>query len=84
MRSSKPTLSTLLAMAAIAAAGTGLANAMPAPRKGSNRHYKPAPPKRDTALQREIAEHNARIDERNAAKRDRRAMRKMNFQVLTR
>lgn len=67
---------SLLAVAALAMAGTGLAQAaMPAPRKGSSRDYKPTAPRRDTALQREIAEHNAAVERRKAEKRARKRAR---------
>ena len=40
---------------------------------GSGNNYKPTRQKLDTALQREIAEHNAAVDARKAAKRARKA-----------
>lgn len=66
--------SSLFAAAAIAGLGA-LAQAMPAPRKGSARDYRPAQPKRDTELQREIADHNAEVDRLKAEKRDRKRNR---------
>jgi hypothetical protein len=65
-----------MAIAAIAAMGAGLAQAaMPAPRKGSNRDYKPTPPRCDTALAREIAEHNEAVERRKAEKKARKLAR---------
>ena len=53
-------------------AGMGaLAQAMPAPRKGSAHDYRPTPPRMDTAMRREIAEHNAAVERRKAEKRAR-------------
>ena len=66
-----------IAMALAIAAGIGVAaQAMPSPRKGSARDYKPrriATTQPDDDLAREIAEHNARIDARKAEKRARKA-----------
>ena len=65
MRSS--TRSSMLAAATLAMLAVG--DAMPPPRKGSARAYKPTPAKRDTAQAREIAEHNAEVDRRKAEKK---------------
>jgi hypothetical protein len=61
---------------AIALAGAGAtAAAMPAPRNGGNRDYKPNPPRLDSALAREIAEHNEAVDRRRAEKMARKMTR---------
>lgn len=58
----------LMMMAGVRAIG----ESMPAPRKGSNRDYKPSRTKQpDTALAREIAEHNAEVDRKKAEKKAR-------------
>jgi hypothetical protein len=76
MRSSGNGRASLMAAMAIALAGSGLvAAAMPAPRKGSSRDYKPTPPRRDTALAREIAEHNEAVERRKAEKKARKLAR---------
>jgi hypothetical protein len=74
MRSTGMKRSSLMAALAIALAGAGAAVAQPVTLRdavsGNNRRsYRP---KRDTALQREIADHNAAVEARQAAKRDRR------------
>lgn len=62
------------AKAAAAIAMLAASDAMPTPRKGSARTHKPTPPPRmDTALAREIAEHNAKVD----AKKAERALRRL-------
>ena len=43
--------------------------------RNSGNNRRPTPPKRDTALQREIADHNAEVEARKAAKRDRKRAR---------
>ena len=76
MRSLGSTRAGLMAMMAIALAGNGLAQAaMPAARKGGNRDYKPNPPLLDSAVAREIAEHNAEVDRRKAEKKARKGAR---------
>jgi len=69
----KHTKASLIAAAAFAmAAGMGAAQSfMPAPRKGSNRDYKPrrVATSAGTAMEREIAEHNAEIERRKAEKK---------------
>ncbi len=61
-----------MAAMAIALAGAGAAQAaMPMPRKGGSQAYRPSPKRRDTALEREIAEHNEAIERRKAEKRAR-------------
>lgn len=69
----RSTRSVLLAASALALLG-GLgaaAQAMPAPRKGGNRDCKPTVPRLDTALQREIAEHNEAVERRKSDKKAR-------------
>ncbi len=70
----------LLAAAGLAMlSGLGAAvQAMPAPRNGSNRGYKPrrvALVAKDTARAREIAEHNAAVDRRKAEKKARKLVK---------
>jgi len=63
-----------MAAMAIAMMGAGEAvAAMPTPRKGSSRDHKPRPPspRIDSALAREIAEHNAAVDAKRMAKKRR-------------
>lgn len=68
MRSTKH--NSLLVTAALIAAGAGMAIA--APRRTPHREsYRPTPPKRNTELQREIADHNAAVEARKAEKRAR-------------
>lgn len=71
MRSS--TRGSLLAAAAIAMMGAGVA--MPAPRKGSGRAYRPTPPRLDSEQAREIAAHNAEVDRKRAEKKARKLVR---------
>jgi hypothetical protein len=59
----------LLAAAALMMAGSGAAAAMPSLKTAHREGYRPTPPRRDTALQREIAEHNAAVEARMAEKR---------------
>jgi hypothetical protein len=76
MKSLGSTRAGLMAMMAIALAGNGLAQAaMPSPRKGGNRDYKPSPPRLDSAVARAIAEHNAEVDRRKAEKKARKGAR---------
>ncbi len=77
MRSFGSTRAGLMAMMAIALAGNGLAQAaMPAPRRGGNRDYNnPLPLRLDSAVAREIAEHNAEVDRRKAEKKARKLAR---------
>ena len=42
---------------------------------GSGNNRRLTPPKRDTEVQREIADHNAEVEARKAAKRDRKRAR---------
>lgn len=67
MRSSKLTAATLLGIAALAMAGTGTSVGRNA--KHSSIRYRPTPPKMDTDLAREIAEHNAAVERRKVEKR---------------
>ena len=78
MRSTGLNRAGLMAALAIAAIGPGidvLAQAMPrrAARTTTNRW--PNEPRPTTALKLEIAEHNAAVEARNAAKRDRKRSR---------
>ena len=58
--------------AMIAAMGAGLDVPGPTLRSaGSGNNRRPTPPRRDTALEREIADHNAAVDARKAEKRAR-------------
>lgn len=76
MRSSGNLRASLMGAMAIALAGAGAAAAaMPAPRKGGNRDYKPNPPRLDSALAREIAEHNEAVARRKAEKMARKMAR---------
>lgn len=70
---SKTSLSSLLAMAAIA--GITGDRTFSRPRRRAS-PYRPTPPKRDTALEQEIAAHNAAVEEKNAIKRARKALKK--------
>ena len=77
MRSSRN--SGLMAAAAITVLG-GAAYAGPEPMPtlrsvGSGNNRRPAQPKRATELDREIADHNAAVEARQAAKRDRKRAR---------
>jgi hypothetical protein len=68
----------LLAALAITAGMGAAAQAMPSPRKGSARDYKPrriATTQPDDALAQEIAEHNRQVEYRKAEKRARKAWR---------
>jgi glutamine synthetase len=71
MRSGNPRMNGLLAAAALMMAASGAAAAMPQPEAAHREGYRPTPPRRDTALQREIAEHNAAVEARKAEKRAR-------------
>lgn len=73
MRSTGMKRSSLMATLAIALAGAGAAVAQPVTLRdaGSGNNRRSYRPKRDTALQREIADHNAAVEARQAAKRDR-------------
>ena len=65
--------STLLAALAMAATLPGIAEpAVTLRSAGGGNNRRPTPPKRDTALQREIADHNEAIEARKAEKRARR------------
>jgi hypothetical protein len=69
-------MNLVAALALATAAGMGAAQAaMPAPRKGGSRDYTPNPPRVDSALAREIAEHNAAVERRRAEKMARRGRR---------
>ena len=75
MQRSKYSRHSLLAAATILGLAAGAVVSGPpvtlrSAGEGNNR--RPTQPKRDTALQREIADHNAAVEARQAAKRDRR------------
>lgn len=65
MRSSKLAVASLMAVASLSMLGS----AMPIPRKGSSRAYRPEPPPRDTEKEREIAAWNAVVDAKKAARK---------------
>jgi hypothetical protein len=71
MRSYGKPLASLKAAAMLAALGAGvdIAGSL---RYADRAGYTPTPPKRDTALAREIAEWNAAVDRRKAEKRGQR------------
>ena len=69
MRNTRTTLASLMAVAALATLG----NAIPMPRKGSNRDYAPYKPPRYTDQDREIAAHNSKVEQRKAEKKARKA-----------
>ena len=59
-----------MAAVMIAAMGADMDVAGPTLRSaGSGNNRRPTPPRTDTALAREIAEHNAAVDRRRAGKR---------------
>ena len=61
-----------MAAAMIAAMAGGMAMTAPLLRSaGSGNNRRPTPPRMGTALQREIAEHNAAVDRHKAEKRAR-------------
>lgn len=62
------------AMLMLAASSTAQA-ALPAPRKGSARDYKPTPPRQDGALAQEIAAHNEAVERLKAEKKARKQAR---------
>jgi hypothetical protein len=72
---------SMLAAAQIAALGAGLSlgAAFPAARLRDDdlwaKPYRPSKPKRDTELQREIADHNEAVEARKAAKKARKALK---------
>ena len=66
----KSSPSSVLTAAMIAAMSAGMT--FPSLRTaGSGNNHRPTPPRMDTALQREIAAHNAAVDRRKAEKRAR-------------
>jgi hypothetical protein len=71
MRSTGLKLHAVMAMAALAMGGSALAQAAPLRSAGSGNDRRPTPPRMDTALQREMAEHNAALDRHKAEKRAR-------------
>lgn len=73
MRSSGNSRASLMAAMAIAMMGAGHAVAEPVPLRhaGSGNNRRPTPPRRDTALAREIAEHNEAVERRKAEKKAR-------------
>jgi hypothetical protein len=75
-RSKYSSRSVLMAALAMAMTTPGLAEpALTLRTAGSGNNRRPNQPKRDTALQREIADHNAAVEARQAAKRDRKRWR---------
>ena len=71
MRSSgnaKASLLAAMALATMAAAGAN-ATVVPLRSAGSGNNYRPQAPRRDTALAREIAEHNEAVERRKAEKK---------------
>ena len=73
MRSSGNSRASLMAAMAIAMMGAGHAVAEPVPLRhaGSGNNRRPTPPRRDTALAREIAELNGAVERRKAEKKAR-------------
>ena len=69
MRSGNPRMNGLLAAAALMLAGSSAAAAMPSLKTAHRDGHRPTPARRDTAMQREIAEHNAAVEARKAEKR---------------
>lgn len=66
--------SSLMAAAMIAALGAGAAFPTPSLRStGGNPARRPTPPKMTTELDREIAAHNAAVEQRKADRKARRA-----------
>ena len=61
----------LMAAAVMLAASVNEANRVALRTAGDGNSRRPTPPRRDTALQREIADHNAAVDARKAEKRAR-------------
>lgn len=74
MRNTRSALMAATVLSVVAGMGA-LAEALPAPRKGGNRDYKPNPPRMDSALAREIAEHNEAVARRKAEKMARKMAR---------
>ena len=69
MRSSGNARASLVAAMGIAMVGAGNDLIAPPLRSAWRDGYRPTPPRMDTQLQREIAEHNAEVDRRKAEKR---------------
>ena len=66
--------SSLIAAAMIAALGAGVSFPAPPLRStGGNPARRPTPPKMNTELDREIAAHNAAVEQRRADRKARRA-----------
>ena len=75
MRNSR--YASLMAVGMLAAVSAGMSvRGMPLRSAGEGNNRRPTPPPRNTALEREIADHNAAVDARNAEKRDRKMARK--------
>lgn len=72
----RSTRDSLMAVAMIAAMGAGHDLPGPALRSFASR-YRPAPPRQDTEMAREIAEHNREVDRRKAEKRAAKLARRM-------
>lgn len=77
MRSSGNGRASLMAAMAIAMMGAGQAVAELGSLRsaGSGNNRRPTPPRRDTALAREIAEHNEAVERRKAEKKSRKLRR---------
>ena len=68
--------SSLIAGAMIAALGAGLGVQVPSLRTvGAGNNRRPTLPRRDTALAREIADHNEAVERRKAERRARKLTR---------
>ena len=65
MRNTRLTFASLMAVAALASAGS----AMPMPLKGSSRAFRPERPRMDTEKAREIAAWNAAVDAKKTARK---------------
>lgn len=72
MRSSRANLMAAMALA-LTNAGFAIAEPVPLRHAGSGNNRRPTPPRQDTALAREIAEHNAAVERRRAEKKARKA-----------
>lgn len=65
---------SMMAVAMIAAMGAGMdVPGPPLRHAGEGNNRRPTPPRRNTELEREIADHNAAVDARKAEKRARKA-----------
>ena len=71
MRSTGNSRAGLMAAMAIAMLGAGHVVAEPVPLRhaGKGNNHRPTPPRRNTALAREIAEHNEAVERQKAEKK---------------